>query len=272
MSVTGMPSRSRTRETVPNAGGSAISNTDVIPVIASDLFAGDTPDEFAAGMIGKGTASLPGRSREFNGYLRLRASVYLRQMHMLPPDAESPDGTERDEEDARSLHFGVFARAGDGARVVASMRLIHKSEAPDQPLPVEQLFPEAFAEGPAPASSIEISRLISRHEDGETQYLLKWPMVAAALSYAASQGFPPTYALVRPSLAAKLTACGVDVRQISQPRLIPEFGEEYVAIAIDAEALARRMGQAHTGSQGDEPGTDDEFTYFDLAGSLAAAA
>jgi N-acyl-L-homoserine lactone synthetase len=240
----------------------------VIPTIDSQAFAGSS-EEFAVGMIGEGTSALPGLANEFQGYLRLRAGVYLRQMGMLPPQCMSPDGTERDAEDERSVHFAVLARAGDRARVAAAMRVVHKSAAPLGALPVERLFPQAFANRPAPPSSAELSRLISRHEDDRVKPLLTWALFGAALPYAAEYGFPPIFALVRPSLATRLAASGVDVTRIAEPRLIPDYGGTYVAVSIRVEALARRNTRAAAGAEAFVPG---RFSYFDVPGCTAAAA
>jgi N-acyl-L-homoserine lactone synthetase len=237
----------------------------VIPTIDTRVFDGSR-DPFAVGMIGEGACALPGLANEFEGYLKLRAGVYLRQMGMLPPDCLASDGTERDAEDARSLHFAVFARAGGGARVVASMRAIQKSAGPLGALPVERLFPEAFAEAPAPGSSVELSRLTSRHEDSDVKAWLTWALFGAALPYAAERGFPPIFAAIRPSLADRLAADGIQVVRIAEPLLIPDYGGVYVAVSIHVDQRVRRAVHGLRAAAGEDtkPG---HFTYLQAPGS-----
>jgi len=190
-------------------------------------------------------------------------------MGMLPPDCLKPDGTERDAEDSRSLHFAVLARAGGRARVVASMRAIRKSAAPLGALPVERLFPEAFADGPAPEESVELSRLISRHEDQDVKAWLTWALFAAALPYAADYGFPPIFAAIRPFLADRLAADGVPIVRIADPLLIPEYGGDYVAVSIRVNELAREAAQGQLQATTVEGCKLREFTYLQAPPSLA---
>jgi N-acyl-L-homoserine lactone synthetase len=220
---------------------SSITNHDVIQCLDTEVFIGKETARFAVGMIAIGDEIIAGREKEYAAYLRLRAGVYVGQTNMLSAVDLDENGTDRDANDARSVHFAVIENGISSPRVVASMRLIIKSKEESGPLPIEEFFPEAFDE-PAPLMSNEVSRYICRHEDQTTQNELKWPLYTAALTYIIGHQLTPTYGVVEEPLEKSLENNKVPVSRIADPKYLEEYAALNLGLKIDTDRLAQQMG------------------------------
>lgn len=242
----------------------SLRNGAVIPRIESRLFADHPSARLAVGILAVGDQVTPGCAAEYTAYLRLRARVYADQTHMLDEDAVLPDGTERDDDDGRSIHFGAIENQGSTQRVVASLRLIVKRGEQDRPLPIEDFFPEVFATTPAPPSSIEVSRYICRHEDPAVQAELKWPLYSAGLSRLMADGLGPTYGVVEEFLERDLRINRVPFKPLAPPRFVAEYNAENLGIIIDTGALARLLERRSPGVIASMQAKQGEWSYFGL--------
>lgn len=225
-----------------------VSNEAVIPVIeAPELFAEHPEAQFATGIIAVGNTVIPGAEEVFRGYGLLRAKVYADQTRMIDAGHVKDDGTETDEDDARSIHFAVVEHTGQlgdtdrKQRVVGALRLIIKDELHPEPLPVEGFFPEAFTDEAATIPSTEASRYICRHEDPKIQERLSRPLFTGAVSYIAVHGLRETYGVVEPPVQARLSR-DMDLEVIADPKFVEEYDDNNLAFRVDIGKLAQDLG------------------------------
>ena len=239
-----------------------VTNEMVIPTVETYFFEGHEDARFAVGLLAVGNTIIAGRDEEHLGYLRLRANVYADQTNMIPKEHVLEDGTERDADDERSVHFGVIENIPGNHRVVAAMRLIIKSREDGRSLPIEDYFPEAFKNGPALENSIEVSRYICRHEDARVQGELKWPLYTQALSYVMAHDLGPTYAVVEAPLENQLKGIGIPLGRIAEPKFLPEYNADNLALEIYTAKLAHIMKLDKRSSIEAALATKHELTYF----------
>jgi N-acyl-L-homoserine lactone synthetase len=171
-----------------------------------------------------------------------------------------------DEDDARSVHFGVLENLGDAVRLVGSMRHIVKGQNSDAPLPVELFFPQAFqdGDGKAPVGSFEVSRYIQRHEDLALQQLMTKPLLGKALTFALARGEEPAFGVVEEALERRLMKVGVPLKRIADPMMVPEYAADNLGIQIDLHEMGRRFGinpKVIAAARRQE----NQFTYFGTA-------
>ncbi|HEV2403096.1 MAG TPA: acyl-homoserine-lactone synthase [Candidatus Saccharimonadales bacterium] len=223
----------------------SISNSEVIPIVRSDIFRGHETAQFAVGILAIDHELMPGRTTaELDAYYRLRGNVYGRQARIVDPDLiNCVDGTERDADDARSVHIGGFENLDVGtARVVHAIRLILRGWPHSGPLPIEGFFPDVFDRDPAPPLSAEVSRFISRHEDEDIQESLKWPGFNVALAYAMTHGLERGYAVLEEPVLFDLQRSGVPLQDIARPRYIERYRSRNYPVAIDPHVVAESLG------------------------------
>lgn len=247
-----------------------IGNETVIPVIESRLFEQHPDARFAAGVLAVNDQAKLGLGNEYAGYYDLRRNVYVDQTGQLSADDLHEDGTDRDHDDARSIAFGIIENRGLDQRVVATMRLILKGYDAitedrfenDYPLPVEEFCPEVFEAHPAPPKSIEVSRLISRHEKATIQDFLSWKIYPLALAQIANHKLGPTYAVVEPWFERHAATTGIPVTSIGSARYIEHYQDYNLPIEVDTAKFI-------DGIEDREPGLMDELkvaagamTYF----------
>lgn len=229
----------------------SISNTEVIPVFDTDLFESSPESRdarFAIGVIALGNEVAPGREQEYNAYLKLRANVYADQTRMITKDHVRSDGTEIDEDDSRSIHFGIFEQNAAGmARAVSSIRLIPKNEAHPEKLPIEDFFGIE-----ADFGTNEASRLISRHENARIQAMNKRTLFAAAISYIRNNGLGDSYATVEAPVERDFVREGMPVKRVADPIYVPEYNADNLGLIIDTDKFADIL-EEHT------PGVLDSF-------------
>ncbi len=254
-----------------------VKNTDVIPFIESDVF-NDNPDaRFAVGILAVGDEILPGREREYHGYLKLRWNVYGPQTGQLSDEHRRPDGTEEDEDDARSVHFAVIENYLDpesemtGQRVVGAIRRILKSEEDPRPLPIEDFYPDVFRANPAPLGSTEASRYICRHESPAQQGRLTPPLFSAYVSHVLTRGLGPTYGVVEPAVEALLAAKGVPTTRIADPVYVPQYLAENLGFLVDVPLLGQRLEARTPGILETMRKTEGDYAYFGRTASVSRA-
>lgn len=245
---------------------SEISNTEVIPSVESELFQ-DNPDaRFAVGVIAVGNCIPIGRKNEYAAHFDLRQGVYVEQTGQLSPD-DLKDGVERDADDERSVVFGVVENLGNRQRLVATARLIVKGlgmtrdQAMKRPLPVEQEWPEAFARHPAPATSFEVSRLISRHESSRVQAINKVHLYAAALVFVREYNLGPGFAIVEKWFERELGHL-VPTQRLGDPKYVDHYLDTNVPLAIDLDGVEANMNRANPGLLAMMPRAIGQFAYY----------
>ena len=227
----------------------AITNEMVIPEVQGLgwLFEGREDSRFAAGVIMLGETALEGFEGAKNAYMMLRGQVYVTQTRMVSEERLVQTGPEAgseipDEDDVRSVHFGVFENLGSVIRMVGSQRHIRKTLEDPRPLPIENFFPTAFCE-PAKPGSFEVSRYIQRHEDVSLQDSLTFPLLRTAVLYALSHSDEPAYGVVEEGLERKLRdRASVPLRRIAEPMMVPDYAADNLGIVIDLHEMARRYG------------------------------
>ena len=219
--------------------------TRIIPTIESGIFENNDEAMFAIAEVSPEDLA---NMKEFSGAAKLRANTYLESGFVSEEELDA-DGTELDDNDERSVHYMLFERTAIQSlvRVVGNMRLVRKTELHPEPLPVEGYFPDYFADE-APIGSVEVSRLIARHENTGLQSLLKWPMFIAAHQRVVADASGPAYGLLEPALAHQLAIQNVPVTALEEARYIEEINATKQPVEIDVAKLGRFI-QA-TGSQG----------------------
>lgn len=228
--------------------------SQVVPVYESNLFEKHESAKYAVGIIARGDAVTPGMDDDYEAYLRLRGNVYAMQEGMIDPAHVAEDGTERDENDHRSVHIAIAERTVDDQQLlIGAMRIIVKTDESPGPLPVESFF-EDFQE-PAPVGVNELSRFICRHEDSRLQMLLKWPLYRRVVAHAIDADLDQTFAVIEPPLARIFDRDGMPTRAVTAPKYIAEYNDVNLGIAIDMRALADRFDLQP------EPARDD-VSYF----------
>ena len=235
--------------------------TQHIPVVESTIFKGHEEARFAVGAVAVDDKVINGYGNEFKGAAKLRASTYVDLGYVNVDDLDE-NGTELDLDDERALHLIVAEQvAGAGlARIVANMRLVIKTD--HEPLPVERYFPGAFSNVDLPVGSVEVSRLISIHEDLSLQSSLKWPLFIAGLKHVDKNKLGPVFGLLAPALTRSLILQRIPVRSLAEAKYIEEINYIKHPVQIDVDRL-RKVVDA-TGDQGiDLHGSDFSYLNFD---------
>ncbi len=227
----------------------AVTNDLVIPSFETDLFAYHQDAQFAFGKIAVGNVVVPGLEDVYDNYLRLRGAVYSWQTNMISSDLVREDGSETDDDDARSVHIGIIENLRDTQRVVGSIRIIEKTPQFNAPLPIEDFFGDVFEDPEmmhgvdvSKSSPVEISRYICRHENTRVQNSLKWPLFKTVVSHIMDTGANPTFAVVEEFLEKDLQRNGVVINRIADPKFVPEYNDANLAVTIDVPDLAQKLG------------------------------
>lgn len=222
-----------------------ITNEMVIPVAEglNWLFNGHEDKRFATGIFMLGETALEGFDGAKDAYMMLRGRVYSDQTRMMSPDHLVQSGPQKgaelaDEDDERSVHFGVFENKGDVVRLVGCMRHIKKSQQHPRILPIEDFFPEVFQEKEASLGSFEVSRYIQRHENPRVQAALTIPLLGGALKHALAKSEEPAYGVVEQGLERYLLKIGVPLTRLANPVLVPRYAADNLPIEIDLLKMA----------------------------------
>ena len=211
----------------------SVTNHDVIPVLGSEVFQEEPSARFAVGVIARNDIPHPGLEREYRAHFDLRRRVYVDQTGQLDSSELQEDGTDRDADDARSITFAVFENHRDGVRVVGVSRLILRGE--DLPLPVEEFCPDSFTSVGLTPKSVEVSRVIARHEQAVVQELVQWHLFAIMLAYEANHELERTFAIIEPWLERHLRGA-IAISRIGEPRYVEHYLDYNLPIEIDIPA------------------------------------
>lgn len=236
--------------------------TQVIPIVESDIFKLNDESQFAIAQV---TPKELSDMREFDGAARLRANTYLSEGFVKPEELDE-NGTELDDDDIRSNHYLMFERTAVQSlvRVVGNLRLVTKTDEYSESLPVERYFPESFPEL-TPIGSVEVSRLIARHEDARVQSMLKWPMFIAGYKHVIGSDGGPVYGLMTRVLARQLSLQGVPLTSMAEPRYIEEINATKHPVEVDVPRLGRMVDA--TGDYGiDVLNNDVSYVDFNYSG------
>ena len=218
-----------------------IGTREVIPNIESDLFVGHETSHLAVGIVAIGSNAVSGLENEFKGYSLLRGNVYGRQKQYVRLDDLNADGAEIDPDDERSVHLTLIENIATSTRVVGAMRLIIKSPEYRNLLPIEAHYPEAFPTAPVPILGTEVSRLICRHEDKQTQTSLKWLLFTAGVSHAMSRGLGPVFGVIEQTLSDLLIAEGVPIHMLAPTKFVAGFNAVKAPFHLDLDRLHEKI-------------------------------
>jgi hypothetical protein len=217
-----------------------VTNHEVIPVVPeSHLFIGKEQSRLAAGVLAVDGVAVPGLEAEYLAHFQLRRRVYVDQTAQLAAEDINEDGTDRDADDARSITFAVFEQHGSGARVVGVSRLIVRGGVP---LPIEDFCPDAFTAAPLTGSSVEVSRVIARHEKAVLQDLIQWHLFAMMLAYIANHDLGRTFAIIEPWLERHLRGI-IALERIGDVRYVSHYLDYNLPIEIDIPASTECVDQ-----------------------------
>ncbi|MEO6826169.1 MAG: hypothetical protein ABI255_11385 [Microbacteriaceae bacterium] len=186
----------------------------------------------AAGIVAINGEAVDGLEEEYRAHFTLRRRVYVDQTGQLAESDLHLDGTDRDDDDARSVTFAVFENHKKGVRVVGVSRLILRGESQ---LPIEQFCPDSFDQIPLGPKAVEVSRVISRHESAPLQELVQWHLFALMLAHIANQGLGRTFAIIEPWLERHLRSV-IAIERIGAMRYSERYLDYNVPIEIDIPA------------------------------------
>lgn len=230
---------------------------EVVPTLRSTVFLGHEDVRFAVGQISNGSHVIHGA--EDLAYHRLRAGVYAKQTRMISEEHIAADGGEYDNDDARSIAIAVLENCGEIQRLVGSIRLIHRG---DETLPVENFFPNLFAQHPAPSMSCEVSRYITRHEDRDKQNEISWALFQGGIAAAITYQMGPMFATIDPGLARIMRLRGIPITELATPTRVEEYNSTSLPVIIDIGLLAQRLEERTPGILTEMIAHPDKFTYF----------
>lgn len=240
----------------------SVSNHEVIPVVGSALFSAEPTARLASGIIAEGGTAVPGFEAEYAAHFRLRKKVYVDQTGQLAASELQDDGTDRDDDDARSVTFAVFENHADGVRVVGVSRLILRGS--EHPLPVEDFCPDAFTPGELTVKSVEVSRVIARHERAALQDLVQWHLFAVMLAYVANHELGRTFAIIEPWLERVLNG-SIAIERIGEVRFVEHYLDFNLPIEIDIPASTARVNARNGGFIDRYRATEPAMAYFGRA-------
>jgi hypothetical protein len=240
-----------------------VSNSAVIPVISgSPIFADQPNARLATGILAVNGVAVPGLEDAYRQHFELRRRVYVDQTGQLHPSDLSPDGTDRDPDDVRSVTFGVIENHVDGVRIVGVARTIIKgADGVDRPLPVEEFCPELFLEHPLAMHSVEVSRVIARHERVAMQELVQWHLFALMSAYFSTHNVGRTFAIIEPWLERHLAGV-LAISRIGEPRYIEHYLDYNLPVEFDLAGSAARITERNATILGQLGEADGRLEYF----------
>lgn len=241
----------------------SVSNAEVIPVLEnSPAFVDDPEARLATGIIGVNGIARPGFEEAYRQHFEFRRLVYVEQTGQLDPSDLSADGLDRDADDSRSVTFAVLENAPDGVRIVGVARTIIKgADGSERPLPVEEFCPELFAEHPLPAGSVEVSRVIARHERVAMQELVQWHLFALMSSYFSAHDVGRTFAVIEPWLERHLAGM-LAISRIGEPRYIEHYLDFNLPVEFDLPGSAAAITQRNATILPQLIAADGALEYF----------
>ncbi|UOQ60694.1 GNAT family N-acetyltransferase [Leucobacter rhizosphaerae] len=240
----------------------SITNHQVIPVVQSDLFEAEPASRLACGLLAVNGVPLPGFEDEYRAHFDLRRRVYVDQTGQLDASELNEDGTDRDDDDARSVTFAVFENHEEGVRVVGVARLIVRGDT--VPLPVEEFCPESFGPGDVTASCVEVSRVIARHETAVLQDVIQYHLFAMMLAYISKHQHERTFAIIEPWLERHLVGV-LAIQRIGEPTYVEHYLDYNLPIEVDIPASIDKVNTRNSDSIDGYRAAEPALTYFGRA-------
>nr|WP_202383006.1 hypothetical protein [Leucobacter chromiireducens] len=247
----------------------SVTNHDVIPVLSSGVFDEHPTARLACGLLAVDGVPLPGLEAEYTAHFSLRRRVYVDQTGQLSESDILEDGTDRDADDARSATFAVFENHREGVRVLGVSRLIVRGT--ETQLPVEEFCPESFPAGPLSERSVEVSRMIARHETAAMQDLVQWHLFTLMLAYIANHELERTFAIIEPWFERHLNSI-ISISRIGEPRYVEHYLDYNLPIEIDIPASAELTNTRRAGSIDGYRAAEPGLTFLGRAPHVARSA
>ena len=215
-----------------------VTNDAVIPIVSSSVFDSAADSRLALGVLAVDGTAVPGLEAEYLAHFQLRRRVYVDQTGQLSEKDLLPDGTDRDDDDSRSVSFCVLENHISGTRVVGVSRLIVRGR-PRQGdtlhgtrLPVEEFCRDVFENDELPWDSVEVSRVIARHEKAVVQDSIQWHLFALMLAYVTNHGLGRAFAIIEPWFERHLKSI-ITIDRIGEVRFVEHYLDYNVPIEID---------------------------------------
>lgn len=240
----------------------SITNQQVIPVLQSTIFDAEPASRLAAGLLAVNGVALPGFEDEYRAHFDLRRRVYVEQTGQLDVSELNEDGTDRDDDDARSVTFAVYENHEEGVRVVGVARLIVRGDS--VPLPVEEFCPESFGTGEVAPSCVEVSRVIARHEKAVLQDVIQYHLFAMMLAYISQHRHERTFAIIEPWLERHLVGV-LEVQRIGEPMYVEHYLDYNLPIEVDIPASIEIVGKRDSNSVDGYRAAEPALSYFGRA-------
>lgn len=206
--------------------------------VSGEVFV-DQPDAaFWVGSIATGETI---RNQDcYDGLMRFRGNVYVRELNFLTEDCIDEAGREIDEDDKRAIEFVVIENSGDTehpeAHVVGSARLIMKTPGSGE-LPIEHYFPEDFQDHEAEDHSVEISRFIARHPNRRTQRNIMLSLVRAITLYSAVNNIKDQYFMIEEPLVRLFNMLNVPQQLLGPVKDVPDYNGKLFPVHLDPNKL-----------------------------------
>jgi N-acyl-L-homoserine lactone synthetase len=203
-------------------------NLSFDPSFYSEMFDEKPEAKYWVGRIAFSGSLPPASVMEcYTAMAKLRADVYVDQMGYLGPEQKDTLGRELDDYDSKSIHFGaienVMCEEESYARVIGSGRLIMK-KTEDEPLPIENKYPEIFSGSPIAVGAAEVSRFISRHDSEPVQHMIALAIIRIMSLYSIKNGINADYFEVEKPLLRLLSIIGLPLEQLGNPKQVVEPG------------------------------------------------
>ena len=240
----------------------SVTNQQVIPVITSAVFDADPTARLACGVLAVNGVPRPGLEAEYRAHFDLRRMVYVDQTGQLDANDIQEDGTDRDSDDARSITFAVFENHEAGVRVIGVARLIVRGDT--SPLPVEEFCPDSFTSGEVTPQSVEVSRVIARHETAVLQDVVQLHLFALMLATISEHRFDRTFAIIEPWLERHLKGVLV-IERIGEPAYVEHYLAYNLPIEVSIDASIDRVDGRHSGYIDGYRGAESEMKFFGRA-------
>ena len=217
--------------------------------IESNLFECHKDAVFWVGMLAVGDQAVEGLENEYRASHLLRAQVYIDEFGYLPDSTRQIDGGEWDENDQRSVHFGVVEKVNNKLMLRGTARLISKYNYNlSSKLPIEDYFSEVFHNS-APIGSVEASRFIARHPDKYVQHAISLALIRSIVAEAADNNSPFIYAVVENHLLRMFQKINLLHEVIGPPKYIEDYKSENIGLRFDPVNV---LNQARNDAYGHE--------------------
>lgn len=246
-----------------------VSNHEVIPLLASAQFADHPAARLGCGIIAHNGIPHPDLHAEYAAHFTLRRNVYVDQTGQLDATELCDDGTDRDSDDKRSVTFAVLENHRTGVRMVGVSRLIIRGT--ETPLPVEDFCEDVFAHESLHPNSVEVSRVIARHENAAVQDLIQWHLFAAMLAHISTHQLGRTFAIIEPWFERHLNGA-IAIRRIGEPRYVAHYLDYNLPIEIDIPQSTARVNAANDGFIERHQAAAPNFAHFGRVHTAARTA